>query len=312
LISVVIPCFNGQMYLEQAIRSAQNQTLPPAEVIVVDDCSTDDSVKIAERCGAVVLRTSTNSGHATARNLGIGRARGDTSAWVDADDYWEPNHLEVVGGLLDRHSDAAVAFSKVRFVGSKNGVSSDQPCDDHPARVFKESFLYTVPPAMSVLTRRSALQEVGGFAENIRYAPDFDLWLRMARRFLFVSTKQVTSNYRWHTSQISASPHRQWRSVYEARLAMIDRLRADGELDTAHECQALLLQQWENDLSRSLQNRQLSDYHFYASLISIVPWHSALTRRHTRLAMLPQWLIHATDRLPSAFKKVLLRAALPS
>jgi len=309
VISVVIPCFNAQAYLGQAIESVLSQTRAADELIVVDDCSTDDSVRIAERYQAITLSTTVNSGHATARNLGIARARGDVIAWVDADDYWEPHHLEVVCGLLDRFPEAAVAFSRVRLFGARDGIYGLSPCDNRPGTLFRESFEQTVVPAMSVVTRRSALLQVGGYSEHIRHAPDFDLWLRMSRAYLFVSSPLVTSNYRWHESQISAKhPYGQWRSMYSSRLAMIERLRADGEPEAAAELESLLVKGWEKDLSRSWHQRRMDDLRFFASLSSLLPGTTGTTRRYCRLAALPRWLIGMADRLPSDVKQPLARA----
>jgi len=304
VISVVIPCYNAARYLAQALLSVFSQTRPADEVIVVDDHSTDGSVAIAEEHGAVVLRTATNSGHATARNLGIARARGPLIAWLDADDYWEPNHLEVVCGLLDRFPEAAVAFSRVRLVGARQGTFGKARCD-RPSILFRDAFCYTVVPAMSAVTRKSALEQVGGYSEAIRYAPDFDLWLRMSRHFRFVSSDLVTANYRWHDSQISAAPHNQWLSVYRSRLAMIDRLRVDGEAELAGQLESLLAECWEKDLSASWDRRRLDDLRFYASLSPMLPHKTRTARRLCRLAGLPRPLVAAGSRLPSPIRRFL-------
>jgi glycosyltransferase involved in cell wall biosynthesis len=85
----------------------------------VDDCSTDRTAAIAHGYGVNVIRTPTNQGPAAARNAGLRATSADVVAWLDSDDYWEPEHLEIVVGLLDRYGEAAVAFSLVRHVGSR-------------------------------------------------------------------------------------------------------------------------------------------------------------------------------------------------
>jgi glycosyltransferase involved in cell wall biosynthesis len=111
VITALVPCFNAERYLDEAIASIRAQTRPVDQIIVVDDCSTDASRIVAKRHGVVLVQTPVNSGHATARNLGIAAADGDVIAWLDADDYWAPNHVETVVGLLERFPQAAVAFS---------------------------------------------------------------------------------------------------------------------------------------------------------------------------------------------------------
>src|SRR4051794_6385105 len=114
MITAIIPCYNAEPFLAEAIESVLCQTRPVGEIIVVDDCSTDESVRVASRYGVKLLRTGCNSGHATARNLGIAAAQGELIAWLDADDRWEPHHCETVCGLLDRFPEAAVAYSAVQ------------------------------------------------------------------------------------------------------------------------------------------------------------------------------------------------------
>src|SRR4051812_13046945 len=94
-ISVVIPCYNGALYLRETLESALAQNYAPLEILVVDDGSEDDSAAIAESCGAPVrVIRQPNQGESVARNRGIDEARGDWVAFLDADDLWEPEKLE--------------------------------------------------------------------------------------------------------------------------------------------------------------------------------------------------------------------------
>src|SRR5215469_18875302 len=90
-VSVVIPCYNHALTLARAIRSVLNQTLPPSEVIVVDDGSTDGSRGVAESFGsAVIFKQQQNRGPSAARNLGVRSATGEFLGFLDADDWWQP------------------------------------------------------------------------------------------------------------------------------------------------------------------------------------------------------------------------------
>jgi glycosyltransferase involved in cell wall biosynthesis len=94
-ISVVIPCYNGARYLPETLASVLRQTLPPHEVIVVDDGSTDDSAAVAASFGPPVrVLRQPNQGESVARNRGIDEARGNWIAFIDADDLWDPSKLE--------------------------------------------------------------------------------------------------------------------------------------------------------------------------------------------------------------------------
>ena len=95
IVSVVIPVYNGERFLRQAIESVRQQTLLPAKVIVVDDGSSDASAAIAESFSEVQLVRLEHGGVSIARNAGIARATGDFIALLDADDYWMPRKLEL-------------------------------------------------------------------------------------------------------------------------------------------------------------------------------------------------------------------------
>jgi glycosyltransferase involved in cell wall biosynthesis len=126
-VSVVIPCYNGANFLRDTLRSVLAQTLPPLEVIVVDDGSTDDSAAIAESFGPPVrVFRQPNQGESVARNRGIEEARGDWVAFLDADDLWLPEKLAeqaklvapgvgaVCSGNLARYSDGREVYHGTR------------------------------------------------------------------------------------------------------------------------------------------------------------------------------------------------------
>ena len=272
MISVVIPCYNREQYLGEALSSIRRQTRPVDEVIVVDDCSTDGSQSVARRFGAVVLQTPNNSGPALARNIGAEAAKGDLIAWLDADDYWDPNHLEVVAGLLDTFPDAAVAFSAVRLVGSRASEGPWRyPSSGKPESVFWDCLKGTIVPGMSPVTRREAYLGVGGSDPDIRVAPDFDLWLRLSRHHLFVNTQEVTSNYRWHGDQISSAPDAQLRSVYASRWRYLQSSRSAGDEDFSKTLASRMAEIWDCDLFNAMSARDLAQVRTLLSLRRLVP-----------------------------------------
>src|SRR4029077_21084668 len=109
-VSVVIPSYNSTRHLAQAIGSVQGQRRPVDELIMVDDCSEDDSARLATSLGARCLTTGTNGGPSRARNVGVRSARGDVIAFLDADDWWDPDHTEVIVGLPEQFPAARGGF----------------------------------------------------------------------------------------------------------------------------------------------------------------------------------------------------------
>jgi glycosyltransferase involved in cell wall biosynthesis len=224
-ISVVIPCFNAALTLGETLRSVAVQSRAPAEVLVVDDGSTDDSPAIAREAGAHVLSTGGNRGPSAARNLGIAAATSELVAFVDADDAWAPEHLAVVAGLLDRQAEASLAFSRIeKFVEDASGSGrrrtwwTSPPVGDEIPFDALPLLLGTNPvPQSTVVARRGAILDAGGYDQTMRYSEDYDLWCRLATRARFVASRQVTCHYRVHENQATATGgaasliHGSWR-----------------------------------------------------------------------------------------------------
>jgi len=122
-VSVIIPTHNYGRFLAETIESVLAQTLPPHEVIVVDDASTDDTPAVAALFGRrIIYHRQTNRGVSAARNLGIDRATGDWLAFLDADDLWEPEKLEAVAPVCRSEPRPAIVFTDYRTFGKKESV----------------------------------------------------------------------------------------------------------------------------------------------------------------------------------------------
>ncbi len=230
-VSAIIPAFNRERFIVEAIESVLRQDRRPQEIIVVDDASSDETAARAASFKEVgLVRLSKRSGPAGARNAGIGAARGDVIAWLDSDDLWLPGHCSTVVPLLERFPEAVLAFGAVEFVGEKEGLwpVADFP-DGEPFDAFDHSFERNVPPMMATIIRRAPLLEIGGFDESLSCSVDFDLFLRLSRVGPFVCSHLVTAQYRWHGEQISAKPLAQLQAIYTSREKMLRALNASGE-----------------------------------------------------------------------------------
>ena len=202
-ISVVIPCYNSASFLPQALQSVREQSRGVDEIIVVDDASTDDSVAVAREAGVTCLSLESNVGPGAARNHGISSSTGDLVAFLDADDYWMPTHVEDVAGLLERYPESAVAFSRIRRVGEEDLVAPAYVPAGPPAYMFWQLIEENIVAQSSAVVRREILMRHGSYSSTLRYSEDYDLWLRLARRYPFVCTSAVTACYRVHPNQAS-------------------------------------------------------------------------------------------------------------
>ena len=184
-ISVVICAYDRQGEVGRAVRSALAQVPDgPAEVIVVDDASTDRTAEVAEEAGARVIRLDTNGGAAHARNVGWQAATSTWVAFLDSDDEWLPHHLRTLHEATDdRHlflATSAVRQGETALAGRLHGSISAEGIEvTSPGQVL---FPENPVPLSASMARRDALEQLHGLDESFRYSEDFDLWLRMAAR----------------------------------------------------------------------------------------------------------------------------------
>jgi hypothetical protein len=182
-----MPAFNAASLLPQAIASVAAQTLREVELILVDDCSTDDTAMVArgllERGGlrGEVIRLPANGGPAVARNAGVARARGTYVAFLDADDVWLPEKLELQAALLDAHPSVTLCGCQADWVDATGRVVGPlyqglpDLVPDGWKRLLWNCFVAT-PCAMA---RRADLG-LHPFDPALRVGEDRDLWIKLA------------------------------------------------------------------------------------------------------------------------------------
>jgi glycosyltransferase involved in cell wall biosynthesis len=173
-ISVMIGVYNAAPYLGEAIESALGQTPAPIEVIVVDDGSTDGSGDVARAYGeAVTVAHQENAGNGAARNHAVRLASGDLFAFLDADDRFTPNKLELQSRALERDPELDVVFGHVQEFVSPELTPEQRALVRPPA---PEPVAWTAPNLM--LVRRTSFTKVGPFAEDLRVGVTVDWYAR--------------------------------------------------------------------------------------------------------------------------------------
>lgn len=188
-ISVVIPAYNAEKYLKEALDSVLAQALPAHEIIVVDDGSTDSTADICKGYSNQILYIKQdNMGLSGARNTGITAATGEWIALLDADDIMLPNRLEVQAGIAAHHADLIVVYSAFTYLYPDGKQSFAQA---FPAKDLWPALRYRTPILPSTtMIRRSALLEVGLFRNRI--VEDWDLWFRLIKRYTSRAFQEAT------------------------------------------------------------------------------------------------------------------------
>ncbi len=197
--SVVVPLYEKRDFVRRTIESILAQTMPPREVIVIDDGSTDGGADtIADLAGnRLRIVRQDNAGVGAARNRGIAEARGDWVALVDADDLWDPSHLATLAAVAQRYPQADLVSTG--FARWSEGAIPPQPGDSHQ-RLFD---LFTDPrtdllSASSVALRRTAFLATTGFG-SFPMGEDTEFWVRFALDHFFARDDHITALYRSNT-----------------------------------------------------------------------------------------------------------------
>jgi hypothetical protein len=230
-VAVIMPTYNGlsRGYLSDALASVLAQIVRPAETIVVDDGSTDGtaeaSVQWSRRSGVRVLRLPRNVGLAEARNAGVRATTAPLIAFLDDDDEWMPHKLLRQIEALERQR-CDLVFSPVLRIDSKGkALAASQPILGDSLYWPGILFCDPIPTPSAVLVRRSALLEVGGFCKDLRFAEDWDLWARIARRSAVALVAEPLARYRVHDQQMGAGKAPVW--VRQQTMVALEHMTRD-------------------------------------------------------------------------------------
>ena len=219
-VSVIVPAFNGERFLAESLRSALAQTLPPLEVIVVDDGSSDGTAEIAESFGEPVrcIRQE-NRGVAAARNRGLSVTRGEFIAFLDHDDLWPADKLELQVLALRSDPGVDIVTGRMRVLGGTV-----------PGRAWSAEDEREAPGGAhlpAALIRRSAFDRIGPLDEGVGGASDDLDWVVRARDLGLrtLTLDAVTLLYRWHGGNSSTDIDSAAEGQLAAVKASLDRRR---------------------------------------------------------------------------------------
>jgi glycosyltransferase involved in cell wall biosynthesis len=207
-VTVVVPAYNCEASIAEALASVQAQTFTDIEVVLVDDGSSDGTVAAARRFSDLIdlrILSQANAGPSAARNNGIRAARGRYCAFLDADDLMHPERIAAQTALLDH--DAALALVHTDLMTfDDNGIihptrrAFSDPCGGYVLdRLLMDNFITT----STVMARTDQLLEVGAFDERRRLSEDFDLWLRIAERWPIGFLDRPLTRYRRRPGSLS-------------------------------------------------------------------------------------------------------------
>jgi glycosyltransferase involved in cell wall biosynthesis len=223
MVSVVMPVYNGENFLREALESVLLQTYRNLEILVVDDGSVDGSRQILEEYAArdrrVRVFTQENGGVANARNLAIDAAKGEFIAPIDADDMWFPEKIELqMQQMLKAGEEAGLVYCWWAWIDEAGTVVDRSPRWKMWGNVLKELVFINFTGNASVpLFRKSCLLEVGRYnpqlaADQAGGCEDWELALRIAARYQVRVVRRVLLGYRRRSGSMSSACQTMWRS----------------------------------------------------------------------------------------------------
>jgi glycosyltransferase involved in cell wall biosynthesis len=236
-VSAITGTYNGERFLRPAIESILNQTFRDFELIVIDDCSTDSTVRIlAEFKDArlTIVRNARNLGIAETLNKGLALARAEYIALQDHDDVSDRTRFQHQVDFLDAHPDVAVVGSACRAIDESGALKWDHPvaCENIELKwklLFDNPFRHT-----SLMLRRRAVEAVAKYSLNpqYRFAEDYDLVSRIANLYRVANVPMRLVDWRiYPTSASGLNGEQQWNAGFEIARQNICRLLRFNEIE---------------------------------------------------------------------------------
>jgi len=229
LVSVIVPAYNREDYLPEALDSIVNQNYRPLEVIVVDDGSTDGTVTVAQSHPEVRCVCQVHQGVSAARNAGVAASRGELLAFLDSDDCWTPGKLDVQVDYLLQNPGIDFCLGRIQ--------NYLQPGCRQPGWVadYEFSAPLAVPSPCTMLIRRAAFDRVGGFDPRFTHGEDTD-WFFRARegRIPFFMLPDILLYRRIHNTNLTATKGPEVPILAKILQASMDRQRRRKSLVLDH------------------------------------------------------------------------------
>lgn len=204
-ISVIMPVFNSSLYLKDAVDSILNQTFVDFELIIIDDGSTDDSLKLIKSFNdprILVVESSENKGIVEVLNLGIAMSKGKYIARMDSDDISYKNRLAVQYEFMEANPEILMCGSFYKILGTDNIVKFPTTSEEIKVQLlFRNTFGHS-----TVMFRSSVIIDMDlKYVDDFKYAEDYELWSRFAKHGKLANIPCDLIEYRIHPAQISTN-----------------------------------------------------------------------------------------------------------
>lgn len=222
-VSIVLPVYNGEKYIEEAIRSVINQTYENWELIIVNDCSTDSTSDILEQYKNVdgrikIINNMENRKLPKSLNIGFERAEGEYYTWTSDDNQYEKHAIETMVRCLEENLEYGMVYCDSYIINEAGEVT------EKVSRDLKELY-YNNCIGACFMYRRSVAKITGTYNPEMFLVEDYDYWLRISKRYPIYHCKEYRYYYRKHEGSLTATRYADIRkSLYQLRMRELDFL----------------------------------------------------------------------------------------
>ncbi|WP_315077731.1 glycosyltransferase [uncultured Clostridium sp.] len=217
MVSIIVPTYNNEKYIESALQSIFNQTYKDIEIIVVDDGSTDNTSEVLKKyTNKIIYIKKENGGVASARNLGLNIANGEYIAFLDADDLYDKNKIEKQVKILKKCRDIDVIYNNADVIDENSKYINTLRSEG--VYKNKNNFLcmmltrQLIPAPASIMLRKKCLEDGIRYNDNYLNAEDYDFILKLAERYKYEYIDESLYLYRRHKKNLTNNHNNQLKS----------------------------------------------------------------------------------------------------
>jgi glycosyltransferase involved in cell wall biosynthesis len=301
LVSVIVPVYNRENLVGRTIESILAQTYPDIEVIAINDGSIDGSLEVlkiyADRYpGKVVIVDQQNAGQVCARNIGIQHSHGEFIAFLDSDDTWDPQKLAKQLPLFTR--DVGLVYCGIHEVDPDGKVLNTVGCEQGlNGNIYQQLLVKNRMTGGTVVVSRIALESAGWFDESFQAAENWDLWIRIARKFAVEYVDEPLLNYLKHPGNMSCNSQKMSRAAWDILQKHLPPSSRNGKLRRVYD------HAYANYYyNQAVVNFSNGDYP-QARIAFLLCWRYRLLYRDSMVRMLRSLLGKRANNILSACKK---------
>lgn len=222
-LSIVLPVYNGERYLSEAIESIINQTFGDFELIIVNDCSSDETLDIANRFSDIddrIIVTSNveNSGLPVSLNNGFNISKGEYLTWTSDDNIYHTDALEKMVTYLDSNKECGLVFADMNLIDENGEVIGHRIAENY--NIYSKNCV-----GACFMYRSECKSVIGDYDDSKRLIEDYDYWLRIASFFKFGRIPEILYDYRYHNNSLTVKKLKLiGERLAELRLEYIDKI----------------------------------------------------------------------------------------